>query len=127
MFALRKFTGVHRLADVEQMTLTEFFYQKHAQDYREVDREFHDSRMAFLYRNVQATKNTGTEKKPKEEYVYASFKDFYDYEKQLKELEAPGKKPEPPGKKPEPAPTVSDGEKRLQPHEIAMRRNKRKA
>lgn len=69
------------------MTLSEFHYKRYAQEYKEVDemRNLHLS--AFLNRSVTATKNVGTEKKPKEEYVYPSFNDFFNYEEALEQVD----------------------------------------
>ncbi|WP_232305972.1 hypothetical protein [Pontibacillus litoralis] len=78
---------MERLRDVELMTLSEFHYKRYAQEYKEIDEEYKMHKIAFLTRNASATKNTGTEKKPKEEYVFKSFKDFFDYEKILKEVD----------------------------------------
>ncbi|WP_080875544.1 hypothetical protein [Oceanobacillus timonensis] len=78
---------MNRLRDVEMMTLSEFHYKRYAQQYKEID-ELHNMHLsAFLNRNVSATKNVGTEKKPKEEYVYENFEDFFDYEKVLKQID----------------------------------------
>jgi hypothetical protein len=73
-----------RLIDVEEMTLTEFHYKRYAQEYKEIDEEYRLHKLAFLIRNAEAKINKGTEKKPKEEFAFKEFKDFFDYESALK-------------------------------------------
>ncbi|MEC3884580.1 hypothetical protein VKA52_12675 [Halobacillus sp. HZG1] len=80
---------MERLRDVEQMTLSEFHYKYYAQEYKEIDNEYELHKMAFLIRNAKATKNVGTDKNPKEEYVFKEFEDFFDYEKALKLIDEP--------------------------------------
>jgi hypothetical protein len=103
---------MERLADVEEMTLTEFHYKRYAQEYREIDEEYKIHKLAFLIRNAEAKINKGTEKKPKEEYAFKEFKDFFDYESALKSVdnEFVAKKPI----------------KKLSPAQIALQRNSRK-
>ena len=105
---------MNRLYDVEMMTLSEFYYLRYAQEYKEID-DMHKLHLsAFLTRNATVTKNVGTEKSPKEEYVFKDFKEFFDYEKALKQIDegiAEPKKEEKPINK------------RLSPAEIAKQRN----
>lgn len=102
-----------RLKEVEMMTLTEFHYKRHAQEYKEIDEEYRMHKIAFLIRNAAATKNVGTDKKPKEEYVFKKFEDFFDYEAVLKELDygITGQKQKSP--------------KKLSPSELAAQRNRK--
>lgn len=106
--------GMDRLHDVEMMTLTEFHYKRYAQEYKDVD-EMHKLHLsAFLNRNATATKNVGTDKNPKEEYVFKDFKEFFDYEKALKQIdEGITKKEEKPINK------------QFSPAELAAMRNKK--
>ncbi|MDL4842839.1 hypothetical protein [Aquibacillus rhizosphaerae] len=107
---------MNRLADVEQMTLTEFHYKRYAREYKEIDEEYRMHKLAFLTRNASVTENTGTDKKPKEEYVFKNFKDFFDYEKALESVDQEikeEKKKESPNKK-------------LSPAQLALRHNSRK-
>jgi hypothetical protein len=78
---------MERLIDVEEMTLTEFHYKRYAQEYSEIDEEYRLHKLAFLIRNAEAKINKGTEKKPKEEYAFKEFKDFFDYESALKSVD----------------------------------------
>jgi hypothetical protein len=97
------------------MTLSEFHYKRYAQEYKEIDEEYKLHKLAFLIRNAEAKVNKGTEKKPKEEYAFKDFNDFFDYEEALK--------------------TVDQGfivqstnkpTKKLSPAQIALQRNSRK-
>ena len=80
---------MNRLRDVEMMTLSEFHYKYYAQEYIEIDNEYDLHKMAFLIRNAKATKNVGTDKNPKEEYLFKEFSDFFDYEKALILIDEP--------------------------------------
>lgn len=104
--------GMNRLNDIELMTLTEFHYKRYAQEYKEIDEEYQMHKTAFLIRNASATKNTGSDKKPKEEFVFKQFEDFFDYEKLLKSIDGVEPKKEPPNK--------------LSPAQIALNHNNRK-
>ena len=104
------------MVDVEEMTLTEFHYKRYAQEYKEIDEEYRLHKLAFLIRNAEAKINKGTEKKPKEEYAFKEFKDFFDYESVLKAVDQE---------------IVSDKHynrpsKGLSPAQIALQRNTRK-
>ncbi|WP_200411290.1 hypothetical protein [Virgibacillus salexigens] len=69
------------------MTLSEFLYKRYAQEYKEIDKEYELHKLAFLIRNAEATENKGTDKKPKEEYVFKDFKDFFDYDQMIKSVD----------------------------------------
>ncbi|WP_051744097.1 hypothetical protein [Halobacillus karajensis] len=97
------------------MTLSEFHYKYYAQEYKEIDNEYELHKMAFLIRNAKATKNVGTEKSPKEEFVFKDFKDFFNYEKALKLIDEPIEE-----KKEEVA------KEKLSPAQIAAKHNSRK-
>jgi hypothetical protein len=103
---------MERLADVEEMTLTEFHYKRYAQEYREIDEEYKIHKLAFLIRNAEAKINKGTEKKPKEEYAFKEFKDFFDYESALKSVDDEF--------------VTKNPIKKLSPAQIALQRNSRK-
>jgi hypothetical protein len=104
------------LADVEEMTLTEFHYKRYAQEYKEIDEDYRLHRLAFLIRNAEAKVNKGTEKKPKEEYAFKEFKDFFDYESAIKSVGGgfTAKK------------AIEKSNKKLSPAQIALQRNSRK-
>ncbi|RWZ59894.1 hypothetical protein EQV77_00930 [Halobacillus fulvus] len=107
--------GMDRLQDIEQMTLSEFLYKRYAQQYKEIDEEYRIHELAFLIRNAAITKNVGTDKKPKEEYVFKEFKDFFDYEQAKKLIEEPFEE-----KKEEVATA------KLSPAQLALQHNSRK-
>lgn len=71
---------------VNDMTLTEYHCLIHARHEKDLYQEYVSHRQAFLHREVKATKNVGTKNKPKEEHIFKSFDDFFDYEKALKNL-----------------------------------------
>lgn len=110
--------GMERLKDVEMMTLSEFHYKRYAQEYKEIEQEYYMHKTAFLIRNAASTKNTGTEKNPKEEYVFKEFKDFFDYERALTHIDKvlhPQKKDQ-----------REVEQSRLSPAQIALKHNSRK-
>lgn len=83
------------ISDVDNMTLTEYHCLIHARNEQDLYQEYVAHRQAFLSREVNATKNVGTSKKPKEEYIFKKFDDFFDYEKaqrQLRNFETESKK-----------------------------------
>jgi hypothetical protein len=98
------------------MTLTEFHYKRYAQEYKEIDEEYKLHKLAFLIRNAEAKINKGTEKKPKEEYAFKEFKDFFNYESALKSVDDDfvTKK------------AIEHPTKKLSPSQIALQRNSRK-
>ncbi|WP_306974777.1 hypothetical protein [Alkalibacillus salilacus] len=104
---------MERLSDVEEMTLSEFHYKTHAQEYKEIDDMYRLHLAAFLNRNASATENKGTDKNPKEEYIFKKFEDFFDYEKAIKQVEGQYQEPE-----------KATDRRQLSPAELAMKRNK---
>ncbi|MGF2617730.1 hypothetical protein FZC84_11890 [Rossellomorea vietnamensis] len=103
------------MVDVEEMTLTEFHYKRYAQEYKEIDEEYKLHKLAFLIRNADAKVNKGTEKKPKEEYAFKEFKEFFDYEGALNEVDKGFVVKKEVAK-----------QKKLSPAQIALQRNARK-
>lgn len=79
---------LHRnsIADVDSMTLTEYYCLIHARNEQDLYQEYTNHRQAFLSREVNATKNVGTKNKPKEEYIFKRFDEFFDYEDAQKKL-----------------------------------------
>ncbi|MYL56203.1 hypothetical protein GLW20_01630 [Virgibacillus halodenitrificans] len=98
--------------DVEMMTLSEFHYKRYAQEYKDIDEEYRMHKIAFLIRNAAATKNVGTEKKPKEKYVFGTFESFFDYESALKEVD-------------QVVNTEQEAPKHLSPAQLAAERNRK--
>jgi hypothetical protein len=107
---------MERLIDVEEMTLTEFHYKRYAQEYMEIDEEYRLHKLAFLIRNAEAKINKGTEKKPKEEYAFKEFKDFFDYESALKSVDDDFNTKK----------AIEKSTNKLSPAQIALQRNSRK-
>ncbi len=56
-----------------------------------IDREYDIALQAWMNHQVTATKTTGSGKNQKTESVYKEFKDFFDYEKRIQELDGPKK------------------------------------
>jgi len=63
-------------------TLFEYEAKMHAFELRKVDKEHDMHKQAWLNEVVSQTKKQGKKQVP----MYKSFKDFYDYEKRLKEV-----------------------------------------
>lgn len=74
------------LYDVEVLTLKEYQLRMKAFNLALVDKEYDMHLQAWLNHTVTATKEQGKKQVP----VYGNFKEFFDYEKRLKEVE--GKK-----------------------------------
>jgi hypothetical protein len=77
---------IYDLEYINQMTLTEFNYRMHANEFIQLKREFERYKLAFAIRDAAATKNVGTEKEPKEEYIFKSPNDVLDYEENYKRI-----------------------------------------
>lgn len=73
---------------MEVLTLKEYFLLMRAYRLRKVDQEYDMHLNAWLHRAAGATKMIGQ----KEVSAYKKFKDFFDYEARLKEVEGPKKK-----------------------------------
>lgn len=71
--------------DVEVMSLEEYSLQMQAHRLKQIDKEHDMHLQAWLNHGVTATKEQGKKQVP----VYKTFKDFYDYQKRLKEVERP--------------------------------------
>lgn len=85
----------NNISEVDSMTLTEYYCLIHARNEQDLYQEYLNHRQAFLSREVNATKNVGTKNKPKEEYIFKKFDDFFDYEdaqKRLRNFETETKK-----------------------------------
>lgn len=90
IMALRYF-GFRNLNEVARITLDEFDKYLKASRLRRLDEEYFISLQSFKNQQIQATKGSGKNSKPK----YSTFKEFFDYEKQEKEiLGVPKKKKE---------------------------------
>lgn len=68
------------------MTLTEYLFRIKAYRLKRVDEELNMHKMAWLYHQASAKKVQGKKQVP----VYKSFKEFFDYKKEIARVE--GKK-----------------------------------
>lgn len=75
--------GFERLYDIEILTLEEYRLRMKAYQLRRVDKEYEMHLQAWLNHAVTATKKQGEKYVP----VFKEFKDFFDYEKRIKEIE----------------------------------------
>ncbi|GAA8615346.1 hypothetical protein ACUXLE_000545 [Staphylococcus epidermidis] len=78
--------GIMTLSEINAMTLTEFNYRMYALSFDILRKEHDLYKLAFAIRDASATKNVGTEKKPKEAYVFKTVNDILDYEYNYKRL-----------------------------------------
>lgn len=78
---------VTSFSEIEEMTLTELYFRIEAQKLKELKKEHDIFKLAFAMRNVKATKNVGTKKKPREEWQFKQIKDIFDYEEYRRKLE----------------------------------------
>ncbi|MGX9933380.1 hypothetical protein [Virgibacillus sp. Bac332] len=73
------------LYHIEVLTLREYLLRLHAFQLQQIDREYNMHKQAWLNHQVTLTKEQGKKQVP----IYKRFKDFFDYEKYLKELRKP--------------------------------------
>lgn len=80
-----RFLGCRSLEEAEDMTLPDYLYRYKAYRLRSVDEDYHRHLSAWL--NVQAgsMKQQGDKQAP----VYRTFKNFFDYQKRVEEIEKP--------------------------------------
>lgn len=71
------------MREIQRMTFREYNLRIKAWNLRRVDEEYGIALQAWMNREIEAQKKKG---KNKYEYVYKSFKEFYDYEKRTKEI-----------------------------------------
>src|SRR5699024_4541411 len=76
------------LYDIEILTLYEYKLQMKAYQLKQVDKQNEMHMQAWLNHAVTGTKEQGKKQVP----VYKKYKDFFDYEKQLNEIEQPSRK-----------------------------------
>ena len=82
-----RFLDFSSLEQVERLTFREYRLLMKANALKRVDREREIYLQAWVNQQAKATKNKG--KSP----YFRSFKDFFDYEKRLKEVSGEKKKP----------------------------------
>lgn len=76
------YLGVPDIATFEKMTIEEYELRAKAHRLRETKKERDIHWQAWLNRQVQAMEEVGS----KQRYVFKTFKEFYDYEKALNEI-----------------------------------------
>lgn len=69
--------------EIDRMTLYEYDMRLKAYNLRHVDRDYEIHRQAWANWNVQAMKNQGKRKRVP---VFRNFKQFFDYDEQLKAM-----------------------------------------
>lgn len=83
--------GYQSLSEIEDMSLYEYEMKMKAHNLARVDKEYDMHLQAWLNHAATATKESGK----KVISVYKDFKDFFDYKKRLREVEAPTKRIDP--------------------------------
>ncbi|HDD3640276.1 TPA: hypothetical protein PAW61_002735, partial [Staphylococcus aureus] len=78
---------IYDLKEIEQLTLTEYYYRMWAKEYERLDQIQQMFDLAFSIRNAQLTENVGTENKPEEKYMFNDASDLLDYEENVKRLD----------------------------------------
>lgn len=78
----------YSLHEAEEMTLREYSYMMHVFNLKRIDQERDLHMQAYLNHAVTSTKSIGKKQVP----AYKTFKDFYDYEKEINRLLKPQKK-----------------------------------
>lgn len=79
--------GFSRLEQAEDLSLYEYRLLMKAHHLKQVDEQHRLHKAAWLHRAASATKEVGKKEVP----VHKTFKDFFDYEARLKEVEGPKK------------------------------------
>ncbi|MFC7364541.1 MULTISPECIES: hypothetical protein [Bhargavaea] len=77
------------MREVEEMTLREYLLRMHAYRLKRIDENRNIHLQAWLNFLATSTKEKGSKQVP----VYPKFEDFFDYEKELKEVEGVKKNP----------------------------------
>lgn len=80
--------GFSSLYDIKILTLYEYEAQMYAFRLKQVDKERDMHIQAWINHQVTSTKEKGKKQIP----VYKKFDEFFDYEKQIREVESQGKK-----------------------------------
>lgn len=83
-----RYLGFKSFAEVDRLTIPEYELLMEAVRLRQVDMDYRNHLQAFLNFAVKAENKSG---KGKSKPVYGKFKQFYDYEKELKKAKRKGK------------------------------------
>lgn len=78
-----RFLGFTSLYDIEVLTLYEYEARMYAFRLKQADEELKMHKQAWINHQVTATKEQGKKQVP----VYKSFKQFFDYEKHINNIE----------------------------------------
>lgn len=78
-----RYFGMTDFTEINRMTLSEYRLRGTAYKLKQLDSEYMVAREAWLNRQIMATKKKG---KNRQEYVYKTFKSFFDYEKAEREI-----------------------------------------
>ncbi|MBU5267916.1 hypothetical protein KQI21_14130 [Virgibacillus proomii] len=81
-FRYLNFTSLYQ---IEILTLREYALRVRAFQLQQIDKEYRMYKQAWLNHQVTLTKEQGKKQVP----IYRRFKDFFDYEKHLKEVSKP--------------------------------------
>lgn len=82
-----RYLGFTSLYDIQTLSLYEYEARMYAYRLKQVDKRQEMHMQAWLNHQVTATKEQGKNHVS----VYKNFKDFFDYEKELREVEKPSK------------------------------------
>lgn len=78
--------GIYDIDHIDQMTLREFNYRMYALEYEQLKEEYSLYKLAFAIRDAKSTKEVGTGKNKKEQYIFGTVNDLIDYQKNVKRL-----------------------------------------
>ncbi len=80
-----RYLGFTSFDQVDQLTIAQYEIMMEALELRMLDQDFYEHRQAFLNLAVQAQKKAG---KGKTRPVYRTFKQFFDYDRELDKLKS---------------------------------------
>lgn len=78
--------SIYDMNYINNMTLTEFNYRMHANEFIQLKNEYERYKLAFAIRDASATENRGTDKNPDERYIFKSVNDVLDYEENYRRI-----------------------------------------
>lgn len=80
---LMRYCKIYDQDQLDRMTIRQYMKLMKAINLQKVDQQYQTHWAAWVNHQVGATKNVGTEKKPRYEQVFNKFEDLFDYEKQI--------------------------------------------
>ncbi|MFS0749473.1 hypothetical protein [Oceanobacillus sp. 1P07AA] len=75
------------MEDIDCLTMYEYTLRMRSYYLTRVDKEYDMHLQAWLNHQVKTKRTKGSSKNPKQEYVYKTFHDFFNYEKRLKKVD----------------------------------------